>query len=149
MLRVKAVWLMVRRSRDSIRPPQDHGKTKCNRLRIDPNDGSPVVDYRIEDDRLECRILTFGAQGTAAIEWELTPEQLTSHVLASTVVAYWLSRRFGVRCLTAPVMNTSHLQAMECKIIPTTPKEAVVLKLISWHTQVPERTDQDHLTSSA
>src|SRR5262249_25742868 len=62
-----------------------------NRLRIDPGDGSPAVDYRIENGFVESR--------TPAIEkqWQrLTPEQLTSRVMADTVVLRWLRHRIGV-----------------------------------------------------
>ena len=74
----------------------------CNRLRIDPGDSSPAVDYRIEDDRVESRILEGAAERSGIIEkpWQrLTPEQVSSHVLADTVVARWLRRRMGVHGL--------------------------------------------------
>jgi hypothetical protein len=36
----------------------------------------------------------------AKVQWQqLTPEQLISHVLANTVFARWLARRFGVHAL--------------------------------------------------
>ena len=68
------------------------------RLRIDPDDGCPAVDYRIEEDRVESRVLDRSAERSGAIEapWQrLTPEQLRSHVMADTVVARWLGRRMG------------------------------------------------------
>jgi hypothetical protein len=66
----------------------------CNRLRIDPGDGSPVVDYRIENGCVESRSLE------TATEWHrLTPDELSSHVMAETVVAQWLHRRMGDRRL--------------------------------------------------
>jgi hypothetical protein len=50
----------------------------CNRLRIDPGNGSPAVDYRIENGCVESRTLeTDAAKSTLAIEkqWQrLTPE---------------------------------------------------------------------------
>ena len=67
-------------------------------LRIDANDGSPVYDYRIDNGRVEHR----QASGSAFIEVEwrpLTSEQLTSHVMANTVVARWLAARLGLHCL--------------------------------------------------
>lgn len=76
----------------------------CNKLRLEPCDGSPVVDYRIEDGHVESRILR-GATGTATAtekhwHWHrLTPEQLSSHVMSNTVVARWLIGRLGVRPL--------------------------------------------------
>ncbi len=71
----------------------------CNRLRIDPGDGSPAVDYRIENGWVESRILETADERNGAVEksWQrLTPEQLSSHVMADTVVARWLCRRMGV-----------------------------------------------------
>jgi len=68
-----------------------------NRLRIDPGDDSPVVEYRIEKGRVESRILETPADAVIEREWQqLTPEQLSSHVMADTVVARWLSRRMGI-----------------------------------------------------
>jgi hypothetical protein len=73
----------------------------CNRLRIDPCDGSPVADYRIENGCVESRTLETGAECTTPEKrWQrLTPEQLTSHVMANTVLAQWLRRRMGVHTL--------------------------------------------------
>lgn len=74
----------------------------CNRLRIDPGDGSPAVDYRIEGGCVESRILEEAAERIGAIEepWQrLTPEQLRSHVMADTAVARWLRRRLGIFAL--------------------------------------------------
>jgi hypothetical protein len=71
----------------------------CNRLRIDPCDGTPVIDYRIENGWVESRTLETGTErGTAADQqWHrLTPEELSSHVMADTVVARWLRGRMGI-----------------------------------------------------
>jgi hypothetical protein len=73
-----------------------------NRLRIDPGNGSPAVDYRIENGFVESRTLetdTTKRGGTFAIEkqWQrLTPEQLTSRLMADTVLLRWLRQRMGV-----------------------------------------------------
>jgi hypothetical protein len=70
-----------------------------NRLRVDPDDGSPVLDYRIEDGCVESRALETAPEGSTTTEerWQrLTPEQLSYHVMADTVVAQWLGRRMGV-----------------------------------------------------
>ena len=102
MFRITALWLRIPRSTGCVGRPENSRMPVCNRLRIDPKDGSPEVDYRIENDRVECRNVGTAAQGSAALElaWQrLTPEQLTSHVMANTVVAYWLSRRLGVHAL--------------------------------------------------
>jgi hypothetical protein len=74
----------------------------CKRLRIDPCDGSPVVDYRIENDGVESRTLETTAEDGTTREggWQrLTPEHLSSHVMADTVVAQWLCCRMGVHRL--------------------------------------------------
>jgi hypothetical protein len=71
----------------------------CNRLRIDRDDGSSALDYRIEDDRVESRTLEIGKQASPVTgkEWQLlTPEQLTALIMSDTVVAQWLRRRMGV-----------------------------------------------------
>lgn len=74
----------------------------CNRLRIDPCDGSTVAEYRIDNGCVESRTLETVAEFSTATDqrWQrLTPEQLTSHVLANTVLAQWLGRRMGVHRL--------------------------------------------------
>jgi len=68
----------------------------CKRLRIDL-DGSLAVDYRIENGRVEQRTVEIAAEGIEEKEWQpLTSEQVSSHVLADTVVARWLRRRIGI-----------------------------------------------------
>lgn len=68
----------------------------CNRLRIDSGRGSPVVEYRIENDGIESRTLNCEG-GIGETAWRrLTSEQISSHVMADTVVARWLRRRMGV-----------------------------------------------------
>lgn len=74
----------------------------CTRLRIDPNDGAPVVEYRIENGGVERRtVATPTGDGIASEErWEqLTPTQIASHIIANTAVAYWLYRRMGAQSL--------------------------------------------------
>lgn len=73
-----------------------------SRLRIEGNDGSCAVEYRIENGRVESRILhaPAAARDTADMQWQLlTPEQLTAHVLSSTALGYWLTRRMGAHAL--------------------------------------------------
>lgn len=72
-----------------------------NRLRIDPGKGSPAVDYRIDNGFVESRTLETDApkRSTPAMErqWQrLTPEQLTSRLMADKVLLLWLRRRMGV-----------------------------------------------------
>jgi hypothetical protein len=74
----------------------------CNKLCIDPCDGSLVAEYRIENGYVESRTLETVAEcrTTTDQQWQrLTPEQLSSHVLADTVVAQWLRKRMGVHRL--------------------------------------------------
>ena len=74
----------------------------CNRLRIDLGDGSPVVDYRIEGGRVESRTVDNAADRNGVVEkpWQrLTADQLSSHVMADTVVSRWLRRRMGIHRL--------------------------------------------------
>ena len=72
----------------------------CNTLRIDHSDSSQVVEYRIENDRVESRTLETAVESDTRKEWKrLSPEQLSSHVMAHTVVAHWLRGRMGVHRL--------------------------------------------------
>ena len=73
-----------------------------NRLRIDPNDGSSGVEFRIEKGAVESRSIGKRAQRGTVTEgqWnQLMPEQVASHVLADTVVGHWLFRILGIRSL--------------------------------------------------
>lgn len=61
-----------------------------NQLRIDPENGFPAIDYRIDNGQVQCRLV--GNTG-----WHtLSPEQLTSRIMSSPILAHWLSRRMGV-----------------------------------------------------
>ena len=85
-------------------------RMSSNKLRIDPNDGSPVVEYRVENGCLERRIIGASAELSAALDgqWQrLTREQLASHVSANRVVAHWLSRRFGIHALIRACSKSS------------------------------------------
>jgi hypothetical protein len=89
----------------------------CNRLRIDRCDGSPLVDYRIENGCIESRTLETAAEtGTATeMQWQrLTPEQLSTHVMADTVVVHWLRRRMGVHRLIRACTSSANNGAQEC-----------------------------------
>src|SRR5712691_9265095 len=73
-----------------------------NRLRLDPGDGSPMQDYRIENGHVEARVLDIKmkSEREGHCHWQrLTPPQLASHVMGNTVVAQWLQRRMGVHPL--------------------------------------------------
>ena len=81
----------------------------CKRLRIDL-DGSLAVDYRIENGRVERRTVEVAAERIEEKEWQpLTSEQVSSHVLAGTVVARWLRRRIGVFRLMRVCSQSSSL----------------------------------------
>ena len=71
-----------------------------NRLRIEPRNGSPTVDYRIENGCVESRILDTDATRISSAtekQWQrLTPEQLTSRLMADRVLLRWLRHRMGV-----------------------------------------------------
>lgn len=72
----------------------------CNRLRIDPGDGSAVMEYRIKDGVVESRAVVCDAGKNADMGWhKLTPADLSSHVHANTVLAHWLRHRMGLHKL--------------------------------------------------
>ena len=80
-------------------------------LRVDPNNGSSGVEYRIEMGTVERRSIGKRAQRNIAAErqWQrLEPEQVASDVLANGVVGHWLLRRLGIRTLIrACIRHTS------------------------------------------
>jgi len=85
-------------------------RSAAARLRIDSN-GSPSVDYRIENGRVERRPAGTAAQEGAPVEeqWEaLAPEQLAHVVATKPVVANWLFRRLGVRALVRACSQRSY-----------------------------------------
>jgi hypothetical protein len=68
------------------------------RLRLEPKDGSPVTDYRIQDGQVEVRVLDASGRPSAAGTWRrLMPDEIASHVRANTVVARWLRLKLGWR----------------------------------------------------
>jgi len=75
-----------------------------NTLRIDRGDGSPIIDYRIENGRVKSRTVDRESVSTDFAWQPLTREQLSAHVLSSTVVAQWLRHRMGLHRL----LRTSH-----------------------------------------
>jgi hypothetical protein len=86
----------------------------CNTLRIDPADGSIVTEYRIDGRNVQSRQVHGDDHG----DWEqLTPQQLTAHVLANTVVAYWLRRRMGVHQLVRACSPDSSAIEFETDLI--------------------------------
>jgi hypothetical protein len=81
--------------------------SRSARLRLEPQDGSPVKDYRIQDGEVEVRVLRTDIH-LAGSEWQrLTPAEIAYHVENNTVVARWLEARLGWRhvlkkCVQAP-----------------------------------------------
>jgi len=87
-----------------------------NKLRVDPGDGSPVEDYRIENGHVEMRVLDFGLNSDRRQWRRLTREQLISHVMSNTLLAQWLQRRMGVHpliraCAAPPEQVERHSSA--------------------------------------
>lgn len=82
----------------------------CNRLRIDPGDGSLIAEYRIGSGWVEGRTFGSAEYGTTTDQrWErLTPEQLTSHVMEGTAVARWLRKRMGLHSLVRACTPSSN-----------------------------------------
>lgn len=69
----------------------------CNTLRIDRGDDSQVVEYRIENGRVERRVADSDFDETTGAEWTpLTPEELSAHVLSGTALSHWLRLRMGI-----------------------------------------------------
>ena len=59
---------------------------------------SPVKEYRINDGRVESRVIDFGHERKTG--WrEVSAAQLSSHVKRNTNVAQWLERNLGWRRL--------------------------------------------------
>ena len=59
---------------------------------------SPLQEYRINQGKVESRVLDFGFERHTA--WrEVSPAQLSSHVERNTNVARWLERNLGWRRL--------------------------------------------------
>lgn len=72
-----------------------------NKLRIDPGNDAPGMDYRIENGCVESRMVDdeIDERGSSTEEcWQrLTPQELSCLVTANPLVARWLSRRMGIR----------------------------------------------------
>lgn len=84
-----------------------------NRLRVDPGNGSPAQDYRIENGHVEMRLVDFDMERgfENRPRWrQLTSEQLSWHIMGDTVVARWLQRRMGVHSLIRACAQPSGLE---------------------------------------
>ena len=87
----------------------------CNSLRIDAGDGSPVMDYRIENGHVESRI-SFSPEETTQSDWEaVSPQELSEHVMSGTILSLWLRRRMGifrlVRACSSDASSTNYSDA--------------------------------------
>ena len=74
---------------------------EVNRLCIDPGDGSPALEYRVEENRIESRVVEPGPEKSNIEKpWiTLSSQELSSHLMSGTIVAHWLQRRIGYRRL--------------------------------------------------
>lgn len=77
------------------------------RLRLEPQDGTPAKDYRIQDGEVEVRSMPIAATSTASQWQRLTSAEIAHHVEKNTIVARWLEARLGWRavlkkCVQAP-----------------------------------------------
>lgn len=68
-------------------------------LRIDRGRDCSIIDYRIQDGRVETRIVDGATVGTENGWRPVSAEQLVSHVMRNTVIAHWLRRKMGIRWL--------------------------------------------------
>lgn len=70
----------------------------CNTLRIDAGDESPIMDYRIENGRVESRIAASAdSEEASQTDWKpVSAEELSAHVISGTILSHWLRRRMGV-----------------------------------------------------
>jgi hypothetical protein len=70
-------------------------------LRLEPQNGSRIEEYRVSDGRVEVRrVGSYDAYDPPENTWQgLTPQQLRTHVERNTAVAQWLKRRLGWRRL--------------------------------------------------
>ena len=111
MLCIKELLRISRPRIGSIRHDEVGHAPAWNKLRIDANDGSPVVEYRIDGGSVECRTVETATHSSRPIEvqWQrLRPVELMFHVMANTVLAYWLSHRLGAHALEQACSNTPH-----------------------------------------
>ena len=99
---ITLLWLKALCSRERSETRAKRRPVECCKLRIDLNNGSAALEYRIEDGRVEHRSANTLPERNAEdeVKWErLTPEALRSHVMTRSVVAYWLSHRLGIDAL--------------------------------------------------
>jgi len=69
-------------------------------LRLESHDDLAAREYRIHDEWVETRRQESHSRFAPESSWErLTSQQLSDHVMHSTVVSQWLQRRVGWRRL--------------------------------------------------
>lgn len=111
MFCIKELLLNSRRRIGSIRHDEVGPAPAWNKLRIDANDGSPVVEYRIDGGGVERRTVETATHASSAteVQWQrLRPVELIFHVMANTVLAQWLLRRLGAHALAQACSQDCH-----------------------------------------
>lgn len=104
----------------------------CNSLRIDAGDGSPVMEYRIENGHVESRV-SFSPEETSESDWKpVTPEELSEHVMSGTILSLWLRRRMGISPLVRAC--NSDASSTDYSVAPTHLLEADAKSLVSKNT---------------
>jgi len=70
-----------------------------SRLRLEPGDGSPVKEYRINNGEIEVCVFgkTHDARDTATKWRRLTAAKIAHHVEQNTILSHWLERKLGWR----------------------------------------------------
>jgi hypothetical protein len=81
-------------------------------LRVEDPGGRTVAEYRIRDEAVEVRHLPLLANDEDGW-YQLTPEDLTSHVSRNTPVAQWLTRRLGWRRLLRACVSERELYYLD------------------------------------
>ncbi len=77
-------------------------QVRSARLRLEPQDGTPAKDYRIQGGEVEVRILA-----TTAHWRRLTSAEIAHHVENNTVIARWLEARLGWRAVLKKCVQAS------------------------------------------
>ncbi len=79
-------------------------------LRLEAVTGDPMLEYRIDNGKIEVRKFQPQYSNDPEPEWQaMKPEQLRMHVERKTVVAEWLKRRLGWRRLLRACLGDSEL----------------------------------------
>jgi hypothetical protein len=98
---IKAMWFKALYRRRRTEPVATQKPVEWSRLRIDRNDGSHVLEYRIADGWVEYRAIKSASENAVTeAPWErITPAGLQSLLTTKSIVALWLSHRLGIDAL--------------------------------------------------